>query len=263
MQRMATALMILVWSVVGPTPVAAAGSDRAESPDAAAVRLAQALLDERLWTQVVRIENRDPTRPFPAVTWATLFELQDRLWIYTPRFGTCSLARESGRNAEDRADLTAVLRTLHPGFGAYAVVVDDDAAGPLPSVRATDDLGLPNGCVVRSLARWRALQRRAGGLRAAFLLFYYGGRGASRWGHTVLCYATRDGWYCWDPEDVGGTSLIGASLSPDPVAVARRVAPDPLASRVVDARRLNLMPMETALPSVRLASRPPAWEAGG
>ncbi len=211
--------------------------------DEAAARRVHALLDEHQWAQLVRITNRMPTRVLPAVAWATVFALGDRLWIYLPREGTQSLSVFAGRLARDQADLSDILQRLHAGFVAHEVVAGDDSV--LMGIEMLETMmaaggELPNACFVRSVAWYQRLLALGAPVENAHLLLLYGGQGASRWGHTVLCFEADDGWFYWDPDSPAQARPVPGGEVDDDLATARRVSRGISRLRIDQARRFEL-----------------------
>ncbi len=213
-----------------------AGTELRFAADWRAARQVHALLAPDRWAQVIRISNDEPTRTMPAVTWATVFELRDRLWIYLPREGTSSLSVYRDRMAADKLDLSLVLAHRHRGWQGYEVVRADARSGEWDTVMP-EAADIPNGCFVRSLAWFQGLAS----VVDAHLLMIYGGSGPTRWGHTVLCYATPAGWYYWDPDAPAEARIIPGGNPGNDLARARRVSPGVQRSRIEQARRFDLM----------------------
>lgn len=146
------------------------------------------------WARVVRIENDDPGRRYPAIVHGMVFELDDVLWLYTEYDGTQSLSRYRHQWEADRQNLAELLRLVAPGFRRPVV---------LPIEPRRDGAGgrswLPNGCFVECVA-W--LQRRIAlgdpVAAARLLAFYENGRNGPR-GHTVLLFEDAGGEWVFDP----------------------------------------------------------------
>ena len=203
-----------------------------------AARLAHARLDSSGWAQVVQIDNRVSTRDYPRNTWATVFELEGRLWIYLPREGTQSLSRFYGRLESDKEDLRDVLAHVHAGFRSYRVATDDDDAVTLDP--RWESGPLPNGCLIDALTRYRQMVDAGSRVLDALLLMYYGGSGLARWGHTVLCFRTAEGWFCWDGKKTARVGEPGTELPGDPLRLARLTVDEAMSNRLVKARALRL-----------------------
>src|SRR5688572_2544577 len=76
----------------------------------AQARHAQALLGPRVWSQVIRVENKTAGATYPRDLHALVFELEGVLWFYTAIDGTQSLSVYRGRLAQDKADLGPLLQ---------------------------------------------------------------------------------------------------------------------------------------------------------
>lgn len=208
------------------------------SADERAARLAHARLDRSAWAQVVQIDNRVSTRDYPRDTWATVFELEGRLWIYLPREGTQSLSRSYGRMESDKADLRDVLKRVHAGFRSYRVAAENDDS---TAVDWSGDSGpLPNGCLIDALMRYHQMVDTGKQVLDAVLLMYYGGRGFERWGHTVLCFRTAEGWFCWDGKKTAPVGAPGGTLPDDPLQLARLTIDAGKGDRLDKARTLPI-----------------------
>jgi hypothetical protein len=214
--------------------------NRGALADERAVRHAHALLDDRTWAQVVKIDNDTPSRRHPRQAWAMVFELAGRLWIYLPREGTQSLSLYAGHMRRDKADLREVLADINKGFDSYTVEVEDNAANVLESLSIPFGK-LREGCFVESVARFFALLESEPHLRGANLLLYYAGSESNMWGHTVLCYETPEGWFYWDSRRPQADRVIRGGVPDSDLELAQRVTPDSLAPQLVQARRLPMV----------------------
>jgi hypothetical protein len=206
-------------------------SGRADS-DADNARRARALLGPEVWSQLIRVENSRPGRPYPAVVHALVFELEDALWFYTARDGTQSLSQYLGRTAADEANLGPLLRAIDPGFGGWA----PELAEPLP---ATISLELANGCFIQSIALLRA--RLARGLVAGSprLLSYYVDTPTGRRGHTVLEYVGEGGLRILDPARPTHPLTLRIAPEASPQAQARLLRPDIALARCLPLREFG------------------------
>jgi hypothetical protein len=169
--------------------VAARGSESLQD-----ARRAQALLGAEVWSQVIRVENTGWSRRYPRRVEALVFELAGILWFYTDADGTQSLSTQRGRLAQDKADLTPLLREIDHGFTAWSPVPDDERARA--EVRAARG-PLRNGCFIESVAALR--ERLAAGESPGdpqLLSYYIAGAG-----HTVLTYQAGDGVRVIDPAE--------------------------------------------------------------
>ncbi len=183
----------------------------------AAARQARALLGPDVWSRVVRIENERPGA-YPAEVHATVFAFDGILWFYTGLEGTQSLSLRRGRLERDQADLAPLLAAIDPGFVRHEILPEHDGSAGLR------DAPLPHGCFVNSVA---ALHRLLAGDRppaGATLLSYYFGEGRRAKGHTVLVYATPDGWFFQDADlGSGPQPLAGMPGEPPALLVAREI----------------------------------------
>lgn len=188
------------------------GSGRADSGLASAHR-ARALLGTDIWSQVIRIENGRPYRPYPPVVHALVFELEGALWFYTASDGTQSLSHYVGRTAADKANLGPLLRDIDAGFATWVPEAEGAAPAAVP-------LQLANGCFIESVALLRA--RLAQGLTAEAprLLSYYVDTAAGRRGHTVLEFATAEGLRILDPDRPTHPIRLRAGAAADPRTLA-------------------------------------------
>ncbi|MCF3648973.1 hypothetical protein [Synoicihabitans lomoniglobus] len=252
-------LGLLLLCLLSVTPSHAAS--RREKADELAARQAHALLDQRSWAQVVRIDNADASRRLPRQTWATVFELGGRLWIYLPRTGTRSLSYYAGHLRRDKTDLTAVLGRVHEGFHAYRTIVTDNTAA-VPEAMEPAAGSLPEGCFVESLAKLWSLQAEGETVIDADLVLYYGGYTARGWGHTVLCYQTPEGWFSWDSLRPSRINRLDGDPPEDVLTLARSLASPRVASRVSDARRLDMVLPDGPRLAAQRKSAPPRSNDG-
>ncbi len=239
-------LLLALIGLMSATWASARGDAKLRyAADEIAARQVQAMLDGHLWTQVVRMENKRPNRTLPAESWVTVFELGGRLWIYMPREGTRSLSVYRGRLTRDKANLRAVLKHLEEGYAGHEVVVADDRADAAMNLFAETEVtndDIPNSCFVRSVAWFERLQGMDAPVEDAHLLLYFGGSGASRWGHTVLIYETLKGLFVWDPNEPEAARPVDVKRVSDALALARRVSPGTVRSRVEMAQQFDLLP---------------------
>ena len=236
---MSRLVLIVVCLLVG-----AANGRGADSFSLAAARRAQAELGPEIWSEVIRIENAAVLSAYPRTVHALVFELAGILWFYTASDGTQSLSLRRGRGAEDKADLSPLLRAIEPGFARWRVVPE----GPgLPARTPRDDL--PNGCFIDSVAVLRTRRERGDPAPGAQLLSYYINTSDGCRGHTVLTYATDSGIAVIDPAKPGSTRKFPAAVAADALSLAREIGGD----HVVRARWL---PFD-------LATSPSAPVAGG
>ena len=192
------------------------------------VRRAQGLLEPRVWTEVIRIENSAASSRYPRVVNAMIFQLDSVLWFYTPTDGTQSLSLYRGRAEADKRDLGPLLAAIDAGFTQWEVL--PQAGGP-PHAEAR----LPNGCFIESMAI--LFQKLAYGSRIENprLLSYYVALPAGIRGHTVLQYTLGGKVQVIDPDRPSGIIRIHYANEDDPKSVADRIRGD-----VAKARHLPL-----------------------
>jgi len=203
-------------------------------PNLAAVVGARAELGDRHWSAVVSVHNARPGRPYPADTYALVFEFVDALWFYCPVDGTRPLSTRQHQVAVDRAALLPLLRRIDRGFREWRTLSAAELAGIAPAAKP-----LPNGCFVESLGEAR---RRAadGALGEARLLSYYVGEEPNLRGHTVLCFEDNAGAQVYDPADGKVMSLFGHLREFTPTALAQRLLSSAFSGRVVQALAIAL-----------------------
>jgi hypothetical protein len=192
------------------------------------VRRAEALLGPDVWTKLILIQNRAPSREYPAKTAALVFEFDGILWFYAPTEGTQSLSQYRGKLEEDKGNLLALLKGIHKGFESYREVPD----APL----VASDGALRNGCLIESIAAMRVRIARGEPISRAAILFYYLQGNEGLWGHAVLAYEKPDGLFVDDASHKIGQRLEGGWPA-EPLALARAYQPE-AASRLVHARIL-------------------------
>ena len=175
---------------------------------------AQALLGPGVWSQVIRIENKAPSKRYPATVYALVFELADILWFYTASEGTQSFSLHRGRLAQEKADFAPLLGAIDPGFTRWSVVKDET---PLKPGRAA----LPNGCFIESVLALRARLLRGGETVRPQLLSYYVETQAGLHGHTVLAYETGGRVEVVDATQNGKRYTFPAVSARDPLKLAQ------------------------------------------
>jgi hypothetical protein len=195
------------------------------------VRRAEALLGQDVWTKLILVQNREPTRVYPATTAALVFEFDGILWLYTPTEGTQSLSQFRGKLEEDKDNLLELLKGLHRGFEGYREVPD----APL----VASDGALRNGCLIESIAAMRVRIARGEPISRAAILFYYLQGNEGLWGHAVLAYEKPDGLFVDDASQQLGQPLEGGWRT-EPLALARAYHPE-AASKLVHARFLPVV----------------------
>jgi hypothetical protein len=217
--------------------LSAAGILRADS--LASAQIARALLGPDIWSRVLRVDNGSGTARYPARLHALVFQLEDRLWLYTEYDGTQSLSLYAGRLEHDKSDLGPLLREVMPDMRRFTDVTDL-IAPPKPLSRASDAEMLPSGCFVKCIARLRALQRDAAPPEDVGLLAYYVETMSGRIGHCVLVYRQDGHRYVYDPEGEGKVSLVPKVASNEPLALARAIYPTDVSQPLTHARLVAL-----------------------
>ena len=202
-------------------------------------RRAQAMIGADTWSRVVRVDNASRFGRYPRVVYALVFELADILWFYTDADGTQSLSLHRGLLAEEKADLSPLLRAIEPGFKQWSVVPDETA--PPADSRGT----VPNGCFIESVAALRERLARGGTVTRPQLLSYYEETSMGVMGHTVLTYESAQGEMVIDPTGPNRSRTFPVQLARDPLALARALG----GSRIGQARWVPL-----AVPQVYLAA---------
>lgn len=188
---------------------------------------AQALLGATLWSEVVKIENRNPGPVYSETVYALVFELADILWFYCDHNGTQSLSQYIGATARERQNLGRLFRIIEPGFETWAVVPDRVESA---------DFDLPNACFLRSVAAWQEIGAAGTGPDSALLLLFYADTPRGREGHTVLAFAEKGRWQVLDSEEPVAQARFTQDVERYPLAVARALG----GSGVTRARTLPL-----------------------
>jgi hypothetical protein len=236
----APALWLLLWSV------AVAGA----SP--AAAWQARALLGPEVWSRVVRIGNERPGA-YPAEVYATVFAFNGILWFYTGSEGTQSLSLRRGWLERDQADLQPLLEAIDAGFVRHEVLDGPEAGG------GSGQRPLPHGCFINSVVALRKLLAGEQPVAGAALLSYYFESGRRAKGHTVLVFATPEGWFFQDEElGPGPRPLPRMPGEPPALAAARAIQrAGHVRWRVTGARWVGEQPS-----LAQYAERVPAGPAG-
>ncbi|MCW5547362.1 MAG: hypothetical protein KIT44_00190 [Opitutaceae bacterium] len=218
----------------------------------AAARQARALLGPEVWSRVIRIENERPGA-YPAEVYATVFAFDGILWFYTGLEGTQSLSLRRGRLERDQADLAPLLAAIDPGFVRHEILPEQNGNADSP------DAPLPHGCFVNSVVALHRLLAGDRPLTGATLLSYYFDGGRRVKGHTVLVYATPEGWFYQDADlGPGPRPLAGMPGEPPALLAAREIQrTGPGRSRVTGARWVGEPPALW-----RYAGEPPARADG-
>ena len=202
-----TRLLAVVALFISITVVASAGDKSLEQ-----ARRAQALLGSDVWSQVIRVENRDRTAHYPRVVHALVFEFADMLWFYTSSEGTQSFSLHRGRLAEEKADFAPLLREIHPGFTKWTVE---------PGAPAVVDGNLRNGCFIESVVALRDRLLRGGETVHPRLLSYYVITPEGQRGHTVLTYEAGGRVEVIDSAQTGKPFTFPATVAGDALKLAR------------------------------------------
>lgn len=192
---------------------------------------ARAELGDADWSAIVGIAPRGADRPQEA---ALVFEFANALWLYRPADGTQSLSRHWNTVAADRGRLPELLQEIDPSW----VTCRQFTAAELGRARRSTG-ELPNGCFVQSVGRARRLQQEAA-LKEAYLVSYYAKTPQGQQGHTVLCYEDEKGQHLFDPADGSTTRVSEVSFYDEALAIARKLTPFYLASRLTKAAKIAL-----------------------
>ncbi len=206
---------ILSILILGMLAAAPAGADSLSSALDARARLGSAV-----WSRVLRIENDNPGRPYPARLHALVFELEGILWFYTDTNGTQSLSLHRGRLEQEKAALLPLLRDIEPGFRRFTDLTDR-----LPLVLPAARRELPHGCFVDSVAYYLARCAAGRPPEEASLLSYYFDTASGRKGHTVLLFRERGRRWIYDPLDEGFLHPLSPLVGNQPLAVAAAINP--------------------------------------
>lgn len=213
---------------------AGAAQLRADSRESAF--FARVLMGPETWSRVLLIENEAPTQRYPARFHALVFEFEGMLWFYTESDGTQGLSREAGRLGEEKRQVLALVRALHPGFARVT-----DAASDEPPLYTLLDNKLPRGCFLYCLLNWRRLEG-VSHPSAGQLLTYYLNTPEGRRGHTVLLYRYGKRHFLYDPADTELERPLPAPPPEDPLEAAtllgrRSAALIPVAAVLLDVHR--------------------------
>ncbi len=213
MRPLARFLPALLLAFAASAPAVASAVD----PSLRAAQRAQALLGDSVWSRVVRIENTARSGRYPRDFHALVFEFEHLLWFYTPHDGTQSFSLHRGRLDAEKADFTALMRDIEPGFRRWRPVPPAD--GPVPA--ATGEADLPNGCFVESVLAFRGLHGRGAPMGRPRLLSYYGRSKSGRLAHTVLVYEAGGRTLVVDPDRPGAPDAYARAQVSTPLALAR------------------------------------------
>jgi hypothetical protein len=225
--------------------VAALAAGLGASGQLEAVRRAQGLLEPRVWTEVIRIDNSNPSSRYPRAVDALVFELDSVLWLYTPTDGTQSLSLYRNRAEMDKANLGPLLAAIDEGFTRWEVL-------PRPGGPLLGQARPPNGCFIESIAiLLRRLDYGASVENPRLLSYYVSCPGGMR-GHTVLQFTTGGQVQVVDPDRPNRVIRISHADPDDPKNVADRIRGD-----VARARHLPLGEFLDRAPAHFLATLQP------
>lgn len=199
---------------------------------------ARALLGPDVWARVVRIENLgsrnlEKRLPYPATTYALVFEYSGILWFYCDEDGTQSLSVRRGSLEADKTDPGPLLRAISPRFASWEwadAIGSEGAAGREPPA---------NDCFIECLAVLRERAAAATEPCSPSLLFFYVDTPGGRLGHTVLLLQGRHGLTAIDPDRPRHTIRVPEQASSDVRSIAQFLRGGAVAS----ARELKLQPI--------------------
>ncbi|MDB6094650.1 MAG: hypothetical protein JWM32_2212 [Verrucomicrobia bacterium] len=180
---------------------------------------AQGMLGPGAWSRIVRIENSAPKSSHARTVDALVFEEGGLLWFYTSNEGTQSLSLYRDRLTEEKADLSPLLREIDAGFTTFSFMPDETQAGLLKPKP------LPNGCFIECVAALRNRVLRGERIERPRLLSCYAQTDEGLRGHTVLTYATTQGFYLLDPTVSSRPHAVPGSLASFPEALAKIALP--------------------------------------
>jgi hypothetical protein len=207
------------------------------------VRHAEHLLEARVWTQVVQIDNASAVSPYPRVVYALVFQLDSVLWFYTPRDGTQSLSLYRGQTEKDKASLGPLFLAIDPGFTHWTTLPKSDES---PS----DGSRLPNGCFIESMTLLFRELEKGSPVENPKLLSYYVLRPGGIRGHTVLQFTSEGKVRIIDPDRPAKRATFQNADPDDPKDVAKWIRRD-----VSKARHLPLREFLRPSPAGYVASR--------
>lgn len=198
---------------------AAAPASAHTTPESA--HQAQGMLGPGIWSQVVEVENTAVGSRYPSPLYATVFEFDDVLWLYTGT-GTQPLERSRDRVKRYRDHLLPLLQTVEPGFSSVKILPPSGGVGEdLPQ--------LVNGCVIESIYTLEQLRRKGEEIEKAKLLLYSTTRGHRRVGegyprgHAVLVFETLEGRFFVDPPEIKTVRQLKATEAWNPVEFAASI----------------------------------------
>jgi hypothetical protein len=194
-------------------------------------------LGDAHWSAIMRLATSDPARPAEE---ALVFEFANALWFYQPTDGTQSLSRHWNNVANERRALLPLVQRIDPACLSLREYSAEELAVSSPSRGE-----LPNGCFIQSVGEARRLERETG-IVDGCLLSYYADTREGQQGHTVLVYQDASGSHLFDPAEGQTTDVTKASLYDEALALARRVTPYALATRLTKAAKIALFGADSA-----------------
>lgn len=202
-----TALFCLAATVVFP---AAALAHTTPEP----ALQAQEMLGDGIWSQVVKLRNENESSRYPDTLYATVFEFDEMLWLYTST-GTQPIRSSRNRVDDYRDNLLPLLKSIEHGFTSMRIVPAEETAG-------ADFAQLKNGCVIESIFSLEELRRKGEDVENAQLLLYSATRNTRRnngenpRGHAVLIFETPEGVFYVDPPKIDVVKQFENSVLWDP-----------------------------------------------
>src|SRR5690625_525191 len=184
---------------------------------------AHQMLGPGVWSQVIKLENRNKKSRYPATLYATVFEFDNVLWFYTST-GTQPIERSRNRVDAYRKNLLPLLKNIERGFSSLKII----SAGKT----FADDTSLAkleNGCVIESIYSLEKVRRAGTEIEKARLLLYSASRNSRRGiggnarGHAVLIYQTSEGIFYVDPPEISVVKQFTDELSWDPKTFAASI----------------------------------------
>lgn len=237
----------------------AAATGFSRNPDGLADALAaRALLGPDVWARVIRIENTgnrglERRMPYPATTYALVFEYSGILWFYCGEDGTQSLSVRLGSLEADKSNPGPLLRAISPRFVSWEWA--EVPGGQAPGGREPP----ANDCFIECLAILRERAAAATEPCSPSLLFFYVDTPEGRIGHTVLLLQGSKGLAAVDPDRPGHTIRVPAPASAD----ARSAAQFLRGGAVASARELPLQPIGMQPPGKKWTALSPARVPAG
>ncbi len=195
---------------------------------------------EGVWSQAIELRNSDPHSDYPEIVYATVFEFEGTLWLYT-NLGTQPVPGTRHQVARHRDNLLPLLQnTIEPGFETMRVLPPQSSLeAPYPE--------LERGCVIEALYALAQLHRQGVGVRDAKLLFYSVPRGSPRGirGHAILVFETAAGHFYINPPELDVIQPLAATLKEGAVEVASLVEAGSGTVEILEAFFLPLQETES------------------